>query len=189
MTTRRPMTRPDARSAKHLVLIGLMGAGKTTVGLECAAPARSRRSSTPTTSSRRARRTHGRRRSSPSDGEDAVPRPRTRRPSPTCARRPTPLVIACGGGTVLDPENRRALRAAGVVVWLRAPAATLAGARRRRHRPARCCATTPPARSPASSASASRPTKRPRTRRSTPTASTSPRSPTRCCRCSTGAAS
>ena len=38
---------------------------------------------------------------------------------------PEPLVIACGGGTVLDPENRRALRAAGVVVWLRAPAATL----------------------------------------------------------------
>jgi shikimate kinase len=38
---------------------------------------------------------------------------------------PEPLVIACGGGTVLDPESRRALRAAGVVVWLRAPSATL----------------------------------------------------------------
>ncbi len=38
---------------------------------------------------------------------------------------PEPLVIACGGGTVVDPENRRRLRSAGVVVWLRAPAPTL----------------------------------------------------------------
>lgn len=38
---------------------------------------------------------------------------------------PAPLVIACGGGTVVDPDNRRALRAAGIVVWLRAPTATL----------------------------------------------------------------
>jgi shikimate kinase len=35
-------------------------------------------------------------------------------------------VIACGGGTVLDPENRRKLRAAGVIVWLRAPVPVLA---------------------------------------------------------------
>ena len=27
---------------------------------------------------------------------------------------PMPLVIACGGGTVVDPDNRRALRAAGI---------------------------------------------------------------------------
>jgi shikimate kinase len=33
---------------------------------------------------------------------------------------PEPLVIACGGGAVLDPENRRVLRNAGTVVWLRA---------------------------------------------------------------------
>src|SRR5204862_2988525 len=42
------------------------------------------------------------------------------------AASPEPLVIACGGGVVLDPENRRALRASGVVVWLRADTATLA---------------------------------------------------------------
>ena len=29
-------------------------------------------------------------------------------------------MIACGGGVVLDAENRRQLRGAGVVVWLRA---------------------------------------------------------------------
>jgi shikimate kinase len=36
------------------------------------------------------------------------------------AASPDPLVIACGGGAVLDPANRRVLRAAGFVVWLRA---------------------------------------------------------------------
>ncbi len=38
---------------------------------------------------------------------------------------PEPLVVACGGGTVVDPDNRRALRGAGFVVWLQAPTATL----------------------------------------------------------------
>lgn len=40
---------------------------------------------------------------------------------------PEPLVIACGGGAVLDAENRRRLGDAGYVVWLRAPAAVLQG--------------------------------------------------------------
>jgi shikimate kinase len=39
---------------------------------------------------------------------------------------PTPLVIACGGGAVLDADNRTALRATGFVVWLRAAPAVLA---------------------------------------------------------------
>ena len=107
---------------KHLVLIGLMGAGKTTVGLECA---------------RRLGRTFV-------DTDDLVTdnahmtvegifakegEPRFREIERTvvadvCAS-PEALVIACGGGTVLDAENRRALRASGVVIWLRAPTATL----------------------------------------------------------------
>ena len=41
---------------------------------------------------------------------------------------PEPLVIACGGGTVVDADNRRRLRDAGVVVWLRAPTAVFARA-------------------------------------------------------------
>ena len=110
-----------AMTGKHLVLIGLMGAGKTTVGIECA---------------RRLGRTFV-------DTDDLVTsaahmtvegifaeggEPRFRHlehdvVADVCAS-PEPLVIACGGGTVLDPENRRAARA-GVVVWLRAPAATL----------------------------------------------------------------
>jgi shikimate kinase len=42
------------------------------------------------------------------------------------AASPEPLVIACGGGAVLDPDNRRVLRDAGFVVWLAAPPAELA---------------------------------------------------------------
>jgi shikimate kinase len=39
---------------------------------------------------------------------------------------PDPLVVACGGGAVLDPENRRVLGNGGVVVWLRASPRRLA---------------------------------------------------------------
>lgn len=38
-----------------------------------------------------------------------------------------PVVVSVAGGAVLDPENRERIRqAAGTVVWLRAPVATLA---------------------------------------------------------------
>ena len=46
--------------------------------------------------------------------------------SPTRARPPTPLVIACGGGAVLDPTSRRRLRDTGFVVWLHADPHVLA---------------------------------------------------------------
>lgn len=36
------------------------------------------------------------------------------------------LVLAAGGGAVLDPQTRRDVRAAGPVVWLQAPVETLA---------------------------------------------------------------
>jgi shikimate kinase len=39
---------------------------------------------------------------------------------------PVPLVIACGGGTVVDAENRLRLREVGTVVWLQARTAVLA---------------------------------------------------------------
>lgn len=38
-----------------------------------------------------------------------------------------PAVVAVAGGAVLDPANRELIRHAGLVVWLRADAATLAG--------------------------------------------------------------
>jgi shikimate kinase len=37
-----------------------------------------------------------------------------------------PVVVAVAGGAVLDPDNRREIRRAGLVVWLRAEITTLA---------------------------------------------------------------
>ena len=98
-------------SARHLVLVGLMGAGKTTVGRRCA--------------SRLGPRVRRHRRPGRGDAR-ACRSPRSSRPRARPAFRalerdavadacasPEPLVIACGGGAVLDPENRRALRDAG----------------------------------------------------------------------------
>ncbi len=39
---------------------------------------------------------------------------------------PRPLVIACGGGAVLDAQSRNAIRDTGVVVWLQASPHALA---------------------------------------------------------------
>jgi shikimate kinase len=108
---------------KHLVLIGLMGAGKSSVGAEC---------------SRRLDRDFV-------DTDDVVValagisidalwetggearfRELEKQAVDDVCASPVPLVIACGGGTVVDPDNRRRLRAAGVVVWLRAPVDVLA---------------------------------------------------------------
>ncbi len=41
-------------------------------------------------------------------------------------RRDGSLVVSVGGGAVLDPDNRQRMRAAGTVVWLRARPETLA---------------------------------------------------------------
>ena len=43
------------------------------------------------------------------------------------AAAPMPAVIGVAGGAVLDPDNRKAIAQAGTVVWLRADADTLAG--------------------------------------------------------------
>jgi shikimate kinase len=110
-------------SAKHLVLVGLMGAGKTTVGRECAT--RLGRSfvdldelimthaAMPIEELWRER------------GEDRFREMEREVVVDVCAS-PVPLVIACGGGTVVDAENRRRLRDAGTVIWLRAATSVLA---------------------------------------------------------------
>jgi shikimate kinase len=119
-------------SARHLVLIGLMGAGKTTVGMRCAELLErpfldtdqlieaTTRMSVPEIFEQH--------------GEDEF-RALERGAVADASASPEPLVIACGGGVVLDAGNRRALRARGVLVWLRASPAVLgdrvgAGARR-----------------------------------------------------------
>ena len=110
-------------SHRHLVLIGLMGAGKTTVGRECARRLGRPFVDTDDEVTATARMTVDQ--IFAESGEAGFRRLEHAVVADVCAS-PEPLVIACGGGAVLDRENRRALRSAGVVVWLRAPAGTLA---------------------------------------------------------------
>ncbi len=108
---------------RHLVLIGMMGVGKSTIGRHCAA-----RLSRPfVDTDALVEATAGatideifRR-----DGE-AMFRGLERRAVADACASPEPLVIACGGGAVLDADSRRCLRASGCVVWLEAASETLA---------------------------------------------------------------
>src|SRR5436190_10721678 len=59
------------------------------------------------------------------EGEEGF-RARERIAVADAAASPAPLVISCGGGAVLDADNRRVLRATGVVVWLLASSSELA---------------------------------------------------------------
>jgi shikimate kinase len=109
--------------APHLVLVGLMGAGKTTVGYQCA-----KRLGRPfvdtddlvetaagmTVADLFALSGEGRFRAME---REAV--------ADACAA-PRPSVIACGGGAVQHADNRRWLNTRGFVVWLQAPPEVLA---------------------------------------------------------------
>src|SRR4029079_16411777 len=108
---------------RHLVLVGLMGAGKTTVGVRCAALLD--RPFVDTDELVVASAGVPLEDIWSAEGEQGF-RVRERLAVADVAASPTPLVISCGGGAVLDPENRRALRATGVVVWLLASSTELA---------------------------------------------------------------
>jgi shikimate kinase len=118
---------------KHLVLVGLMGAGKTTVGERCAAQLSRSFVDTDRLVEASAGMTVAE--IFDQDGEARFRELERTAVADACAS-PVPLVIACGGGAVLDAENRRRLRDTAVVVWLRASPAEL-GARvgRASHRP------------------------------------------------------
>ena len=111
-------------SAGHLVLVGMMGAGKTTVGRRCAT--RLGRGFVDTDDL--VESTTGMRVAEifETQGEPAFRELERVAVADACAS-PEPLVIACGGGAVLDPDSRRALRDAGLVVWLRAAPEVLSG--------------------------------------------------------------
>jgi shikimate kinase len=108
---------------RHLVLIGLMGAGKSTIGELCA-----QRLDRPFVDTDRVIEvTTGRSVAEifTSGGEATFRSLEHDAVADACAS-PQPLVISCGGGAVLDPENREQMRATGVVVWLRASPSNLA---------------------------------------------------------------
>ena len=107
------MSRPG-----HLVLVGSMGVGKSSVGAACATVLG--RAVVDTDEVVEA--TAGASVASifATEGEAAF-RERERGAIADACASPDPLVIACGGGAVVDAENRRALRRSGFVVWLRAP--------------------------------------------------------------------
>src|SRR5438552_4016152 len=95
----------------------MMGAGKTTVGERCAARLGRRFVDTDALVEARTGRTVGE--IFAAEGEPAFRAYERAAVAEACAT-PEPLVIACGGGVVLDPDNRRILRARSLVVWLRA---------------------------------------------------------------------
>jgi shikimate kinase len=108
--------------AERLLLVGMMGAGKSTVARLAAARlgwawvdtdtevARTAGASIPDLFARH--------------GEPAF-RLEESRVLADVLRGDGPLVVSVGGGAVLDEANRAAMRAAGTVVWLRARPETL----------------------------------------------------------------
>ena len=120
-------------SGPHVVLIGMMGAGKTTVGRRVADRlSRPFRDSDEVIEARTGRTVA---QIFAAEGEPAFRRVETEVLVDMLADT-TPAVIAAAGGAVLDEQNRARLREGGTVVWLRAdPALLVERVRGATHRP------------------------------------------------------
>ena len=119
--------------SKHVVLIGMMGSGKTTVGGRLARRLERRFVDSDDQVERRTGRTV--RQIFEQDGEGAFRQHEAEALAEALAAE-EPAVIAAAGGTVLDEKNRRRMKEGGVVVWLRAEPDVLADrAQRGDHRP------------------------------------------------------
>lgn len=109
---------------RHVVLVGLMGAGKSAVGRRCARlldrelididELVEAGAGVPVTEIFAA------------EGESGF-RSREVEAVADATASPSAAVIACGGGAVLDPRNRQRLADEGFVAWLTAPPTVLAG--------------------------------------------------------------
>jgi 5-deoxy-5-amino-3-dehydroquinate synthase len=120
-------------AGRHVVLVGLMGVGKSTVGRRLAKDLQRPFADVDEQVELRAGRTiPAIFRDMGEDGFRAV----EAEALADLLGRPSPLVVAAGGGVVTAEANRAALAASGaVVVWLRASAAFLAGRTDPTHRP------------------------------------------------------
>lgn len=107
----------------HLLLVGMMGSGKTTVGRMLAD--RLGRPFFDSDDEVEQATGHSVAEIFATDGEAAF-RIEERRALEAAVASPAPAVVAVAGGAVLDPHNRAVIEGAGTVVWLRADPATLA---------------------------------------------------------------
>ncbi|HWW54408.1 MAG TPA: shikimate kinase [Acidimicrobiales bacterium] len=127
MTHSSPPSRESAgERTGHLVLVGMMGSGKSTVGQALAA--RLHRPFADSDALIEARTGQTVKQIFAERGEPAF-RAEESAVLEEALASPSPAVIAAAGGAVLDAANRRLLRAAarsGLVVWLRAAPAVLA---------------------------------------------------------------
>ena len=109
--------------AEHLLLVGMMGSGKSTVGRLVA----TRLGRPHVDVDREVEQVAGESvRGIFSRRGEAWFRAEESRALGRVLARPVPGVVSVGGGAVLDPFNRAALRHGGTVVWLRARPETLA---------------------------------------------------------------
>jgi shikimate kinase len=121
-----------AQAPRRVILLGMMGSGKTTIGRALAArtgwPYRDNDVLLERATGRTARELALEGTAPLRDAESASLR--------LAVREPEPSIVAAAAGVVLDPEHRALLRAAGTVVWLHAPPEVLAARSiRGTHRP------------------------------------------------------
>ncbi len=113
---------PGARAARRILLVGMMGAGKTTVGRLLAQRLGWRYvDSDEQVESLTGHSVHE---LFESGGEEAF-RPLESEALAAAVAGDDPVVVSVAGGAVLDPANRALVQRAGTVVWLRARPQTL----------------------------------------------------------------
>lgn len=113
----------SSETGRHVLLVGMMGTGKSAVGRLLAG--RLERTFLDIDSLIEARWGQTVARLFATLGEEGF-RHLEKKVLASVLASPEPSVVACGGGAVLDGDNRALLRRSGLVVWLKATPAELA---------------------------------------------------------------